>query len=93
MAMGVFPWSVVETVHITQGEGQCLLGSPAVKRLQVPKVGPELANLMTVYFVGNDINSIVGCFLKMFSGLGKLSRYQLKLRINCEVAPVAQTPR
>ena len=84
---------MVGSGNCSHNTGQCLLGSPAVKRLQVPKVGPELANLMTVYFVGNDINGIVGRFLKMFSGLGKLSRYQLKLRINREVAPVAQTPR
>ena len=47
-----------------------LLGDPAAKRLQVLKVGPEMVN-MTVYFIGSDINSIVGCFPKVFSGAGK----------------------
>ena len=50
-----------------------MLGSPAAKRLQVLKVGPELVNMTTIYFKDSDINGIVGCFSKMFSGVGKLS--------------------
>ena len=49
-----------------------MLGSPAAKRLQVLKVGPELVNMTTIYFKDSDINGIVGCFSKMFSGVGKL---------------------
>ena len=75
---------VVETVLAKQGEGRCLLGSPAAKRLQVLKVGPELINMATVYSIGSDINGI---------GVGKLSGYQLKLHINHEVTPIAQKPR
>ena len=84
---------VVETVLVTQGEGQCLLFSLAAKKLQVLKVGPDLVNMTTVHSIGNDINGIVGRFPKVFSGVGKLSGYQLKLHINREVTPVAQKPR
>ena len=46
-----------------------------------------------VYSVGNDIDGIVDRFPKVFSGVGKLSGYQLKLHIDPEVKPVAQKPR
>ena len=85
--------NVVETVLVTQGEGRCLLCSSAAKKLQVLKVGPDLVNMTTLHSIGNDINCIVGRFPKVFSGVGKLSGYQLKLHINREVTPVAQKPR
>ena len=60
-----------------------MLGSPAAKRLQVLKVGPELVNTTTIYFKDSDINGIVGCFSKVFSGVGKLSAAtSLTLHIN-----------
>ena len=83
----------METILVTQGEGRCLLGSPAAKRLQVLKVGPELGGVANVYSVGNDIDGTVDRFPKVFSGVGKLSGYQLKLHIDPEVKPVAQKPR
>ena len=35
----------METILVTQGEGRCLLGSPAAKILQVLQVGPELEGM------------------------------------------------
>ena len=74
-----------------------MLGSPAAKRLQVLKVGPELVNMTTIlyYFKDSDINGIVGCFSKVFSGVGKLSAAtSLTLHINREVLTTkAQKPR
>ncbi|KAL9964676.1 hypothetical protein ACROYT_G028351 [Oculina patagonica] len=89
----------METTLVTQGEGRCLLGSPAAKRLHVLKVGPELGGMANVYSVGNDIDGIAHRFPKVFSGVGELSGYQLKvysnfkLHIDPEVKPVAQKPR
>ena len=90
MAMGVYRWSVhlrlqlhvmgkkvVETVLVTQGEGQCLLGSPAAKKLEVLKARLDLLNMKTVHPIGSDINCIVGPFPKLFSGVGKLCGNQL----------------
>ena len=78
---------MVETVLVTQAEGWCLLGSSAAKCLQVLKVGPEL------YSVDSDIESIAGHLPKVFSGVSKLTGYQLKLHIDPKVTPVAQKPR
>ena len=84
---------IMETILVTRGEGRCLLGSPAAKRLQVLKVGPELGGVANVYSVGSGIDGIVDRFPNVFLGVGKLSGYQLKLHIDPEVKPVAQKPR
>lgn len=68
---------VVETVLVTQGEGQYLLGSPAAKKLEVLKARLDLLNMKTVHPIGSDINCILGPFLKLFSGVGKLCGNQL----------------
>ena len=68
---------VVESILVTQGEGQCLLGSPAATKLEVLKARPHPVNMKTVHSIGSDINSIVGRFPKLFSGVGKLSGNQL----------------
>ena len=83
----------MEPILVTQGEGRCLLGSPAAKRLQVLKVGPEASGMAQVYLVGSDIASIVDRFPKVFLRVGKLSGYQLKLHIDQEVKLEAQKPR
>ena len=98
MAMGVYWWSVnlkPQLSVVGKSSGNCSRNtvSLAAKMLQVLKVGPVLVNMTTVYSIGSDIKSIVGRFPKVFSGVDKLSGYQLKLHINREVTPIAQKPR
>ena len=88
-----FGRKTMETILVTQGEGRCLLGSSAAKRLQVLRVGPELRNVANVFPVSSGIDGIVDRFPAVFSGVGKLSGYQLKLHNDPEVRPVAQKPR
>ena len=83
----------METILVTQGEGWCLLGTSAAKRLQVLRVGPELGNVAKVFPVSSGIDGIVDRFPAEFSGVGKSSGYQLKLHIDPEVRPVSQKPR
>ena len=61
---------IMETILVTRGEGRCLFGSPAAKRLQVLKVGPELGGVANVYSVGSGIDGIVDRFPNVFSGVG-----------------------
>ena len=70
------------TILVTQGEERCLLGSSAAKRLQVLRVGPELGNVANVFPVSSGIDGIVDRFPAVFSGVRKLSGYQLKLHID-----------
>ena len=65
----------METILVTQGQGRCLLGSSAAKRLQVLRVGPELGDVANVSCVSGGIDGIVDHFPKVFSGVGKLSGY------------------
>ena len=46
-----FGRKTMETILVTQGEGRCLLGSSASKRLQVLRVGPELGNVTNVFLI------------------------------------------
>ena len=78
MAMGVYRWSgnlKPQLSVVGKRSGNCSRNtvSPAAKRLQVLKVGPELVNMTAVYSIGSDINGIVGRFPKVFSGVDKLS--------------------
>ena len=56
---------MLDKILVTEGDGRCLLGSSAAKR-------PELVG---VYSVGSDIESIANHFPKVCSGFGKLSGY------------------
>ena len=85
--------TVAETVLVTHGEGWCLLGSSPAKCLQVLTVGPELVSTATVNSVKRDFESIAKRFPKVFSKVGKLSGYQLKLHIDHKITPIAQKPR
>ena len=85
--------TVAETVLVTHGEGWCLLGSSSAKCLQVLRVGPELVSTATVNSVKRDFESIAKRFPKVFSKVGKLSGYQLKLHIDHKITPIAQKPR
>ena len=102
--MGKFEASVkcygkktTETILVTQGEGRCLLGSSAAKRRpQVLPVGAELGEVVKVFIsfsVSGGISGIVDRLSMVFSTVGKISGYQLKLHIDPEVRPVAQKPR
>ena len=56
-------------------------------------VGPEPGDVAKVFSVNGGTDGIADRFPKVFSGVGKLSDYQLKLHIDPEVRPVAQKPR
>jgi len=84
----------METILVTEEEGRCLLGGPAAKRLQVLRAGPELGAWQKLFLrVMTLMVYIADRFPKVFSGVGKLSGYQLKLHIDPEVRPVAQKTR
>ncbi len=78
---------VRERVVIVSGNGHCLLSSQAAKSLGLLRVGPE------VCFVGCRMEDVVQKFPTVFTGVGKLADYKLKLHIDPNVVPVAQKPR
>eukprot|EP00112_Aurelia_sp_Birch-Aquarium-sp1_P023841 Seg7278.1 transcript_id=Seg7278.1/GoldUCD/mRNA.D3Y31 product="putative protein K02A2.6" protein_id=Seg7278.1/GoldUCD/D3Y31 len=78
---------VRERVVIVSGNGHCLLSSQAAKSLGLLRVGPE------VCFAGCRMEDVVQKFPTVFTGVGKLADYKLKLHIDPNVVPVAQKPR
>ena len=69
------------------GSGYCLLSSQAAKSLGLLRVGPE------VCFVRSKMEDIVQKFPTVFTGVGKLADYKLKIHIDPNFVPVAQKPR
>ena len=75
---------------VMKGNGKPLLGKKTAEKLKVLRVGPERKG--TVYTVteeGSDSN-IWEEYTDIFTGVGKLKDYQLKLHIDKKVKPVAQ---
>lgn len=77
-------------VLVTKGDGQCLLASQAAKQLQVLKVGKMSEDGIPANSVAT---SIPDQFPKVFSGIGKLSGYQLTLHTDPAVTTVTHKPR
>lgn len=83
----------VDEFTVVEGHGKALLGKDTAEKLNVLRVGPP--NLPQAYSITSEGNSvdIVKKFADVFTGVGKLKDYQLKLHINKDVKPVAQPVR
>ena len=83
----------IKSHFVVTSNGRCLLGNVSAKALGILHIGP-MTSLET------DCNSVYDIEAKLkieyprvFSGIGKLNDYQLKLHIDENVKPVAQKPR
>jgi hypothetical protein len=90
--LGKFQTNIVYCNTVTEAEfivldgtGRPLLGCSSAKQLGVLKMGLEVNTL-------TDTN-IKQKFLECFQGVGKLKDFELKIHIDPEVRPVAQSPR
>ena len=70
---------------IVEGRGANLLGKSTSEELSLSQVGPAVVNLLD--------NDVVAQYRPLFTGVGMLKDYQLKLHINDSIKPVAQSPR
>ena len=85
----------VQSSFVVIDKGQCLLDHVSSKRLGILRIGAE-ASSETVFSnsEGTDIKSeLVSKYPKVFTGIGKLVGYKLKLHIDEKIKPVAQKPR
>ncbi len=76
---------------VIKGKGKPLLGKETAEQLKVLRVGPEETMKGTVYTVtreGSD-SDIRKEFADIFTGVGLLKDYKLKLHIDENVTPVA----
>ena len=78
---------------VVESHGIALLGRDTAEKLNVLRVGPP--NSPQAYSITSEGTSvdIVTIFPDVFTGVGKLKDYQLKLHVNKDVKPVAKPVR
>ena len=83
----------VDEFTVVEGRGKALLGKDTAEKLNVLRVGPP--NSPQAYSITSEGTSgdIVKNVADVFSGVGKLKVFQLKLHVNKDVKPVAQPVR
>ena len=82
--------------HVVKGKGGALLGRPAAEKLDVLRIGPPVNEHATVASMSDTtppISEILGKHAHVFTGVGKLKNFELKLHINPDVTPVQQAIR
>ena len=82
-----------QSVFVVTDKGRCLLGHVASKELGILQIG---ASIETVCNNTSDVDigaELQAKYPKVFTGIGKLVDYQLKLHIDESTTPVAQKPR
>ena len=85
----------INSQFVVTTSGRCLLGHTTSRDLGLLRIGlsassePAECNV-----IGKDLASALQTkYPKVFSGIGKLKEYRLKLHVDPEVTPVAQKPR
>ena len=84
----------VKSTFVVTDKGRCLLGHATSKQLGVLKVGPSVNLECSNVASTPDIQSrLQDKYLKVFTGIGKLIDYKLKLHVDESKIPVVQKPR
>ena len=81
--------SCVDEFTVVKGPGRSRLGKNTAEKLGVLRVGPDVCSL-TVEGSDADIREK---YREVFTGVGKLKDFQLKLHVRDDVTPVAQPVR
>jgi hypothetical protein len=71
----------------------CLLGKSAAIALGLLRVGLISGTTLNAVTMQSDVEVILSKYPTVFSGVGKLNNYQLKVHVNHDIPPVAQPPR
>ena len=78
--------SCVDKFTVVKGPGRPLLGKNTAEKLGMLRVGPDVCSLTAE---GSDAD-IREKYIEVFTGVGKLKDFQLKLHIKDDVKPVTQ---
>ena len=82
----------INSQFVVTTSGRCLLGHITSRDLGLLRIGLGASSECNV--VSKDLGSALQTkYPKVFSGIGKLKEYRLKLHVDPEVTPVAQKPR
>lgn len=75
---------------VIKGQGKSLLGKTTSEKLNLLRVGPPMVCTVTSENAETDIRAK---YADIFSGVGKLKNYQVKLHVDDKVLPIAQPVR
>ena len=84
--------SIEDQFMVIKSRGTTLLSKGKAEKLNVLCVRPVRAGVYLITLEGTDV-AVREQFPELFSGIGKLSDFQLKLHVNCDDKPVAQRIR
>ena len=77
---------------VIKSKGTALLSKGKAVKLNMLRVRPVRVSVYSITLEGTYV-AVREQFPKLFSGIGKLSDFQLKLHVNCDDKPVAQLIR
>ena len=83
----------VDEFTVIKGEGNSILGKTTAERLNVLRVGPPTSDQVCSIVCEGKGTDFVKSYPEVFSGVGKLNDFQLKLHVNRDIKPIAQNLR
>lgn len=78
---------------VINSRGRPIIGKSTAERLNVLRVGPPTNKMVQSVVCEGTGEDFIKSYPEVFSGVGKLKNYQLKLHINRNVQPVVQSSR
>lgn len=81
----------IDSQFIVTDNGRCILGNASSKALGILHIGPTSS--LEINSIQDIASQLKSKYPKVFTGVGKLTDYQLQLHIDKTVTPVAQKPR
>ncbi|XP_068669960.1 uncharacterized protein [Montipora capricornis] len=82
----------VDEFTVVKGPGRSLLGKSTAEKKEVLRVGPMKEEIRSLMTEGNGADTR-DKYAEVFTGVGKLRNFQLKLHVRDDVTPVAQPVR
>ena len=85
--------SIDAKFYVVEGNYGSLLGKDSATRINLLCVGPENSFPLNTLSTPNTVEGIVSKYPSVFSGVGKLKNFQVKIHIDPTVTPVIQPLR
>ena len=85
--------SIDAKFYVVEGNCGSLLGKDSATRINLLRVGPENSFPVNTLSTPNTVEGIVSKYPSVFSGVGKLKNFQVKVHIDPTVTPVIQPLR
>ena len=85
--------SIDAKFYVVEGTYGSLLGKDSATRINLLRVGTENSFPLNTLSTPNTVEGVVSKYPSVFSGVGKLKKFQVKIHIDPKVTPVIQPLR